>query len=120
MTQRNGVELNPPPQFLTNFSGRSTAVTLDPVAYITLLVRSNTTDPALWPPGMQEGATALARVRKIEHNCIAKHGEFDWEKLSPKLQDEYDSLCGLLDNLQDTGERIPFEKYKARRAAKQR
>ena len=100
-------ELRPAPEFVTAADGRATAVRLDPIAYITLLVWGNITDPALWPPGKQEGAAALARVRAIEKRCIARHGHFDWEKLSPKLQDEYDGLCGLLDRLQDTGERIP-------------
>jgi hypothetical protein len=57
---------------------------------------------------MQEGARARARVRKIEAHCIRRHGGFDWEKLSPKLQDEYDALCVLLDRLRDTGESIPL------------
>ena len=102
------LELKPPPRFVTKANGKPGSVALDPVAYVTLLVRANVTDPALWPPGMQEGATALARVRAIEKRCIAKYGGFDWEKLSPRLQDEYDSRCALLDRLTDTGERIPL------------
>jgi hypothetical protein len=98
---------------------KPTAVTLDTVAYITLLVKANITDPALWPPGMQEGAAALARVREIERECITQHGEFDWEQLPEAVQDEYDSRCALLDRLQDTGERIPWEVYKARRQENQ-
>ena len=78
------------------------------MTYITLLVQANVTDPAPWPLGMEKGATALKRVREIEANCIARHGEFDWEKLPETTQDEYDSLCALLDQLQDTGERIPL------------
>jgi hypothetical protein len=45
-----------------------------------------------------------SRIRQIESDCIAKYGEFDWERLSLELQDEYDSLCILLDELQDTEE----------------
>jgi hypothetical protein len=116
---QTSLELRPPPKFVTHANGKAAAVTLDPVAYVTLLIRANVTDPALWPPGMQEGAAALARVRSIERKCTAKHGVFDWEKLSPKVQDEYDGLCAVLDRLQDTGERIPFEAYKARRAENQ-
>ena len=98
--------LSTPPQFVTDVDDTPTAVTLDPVAYVTLLVRANITDPTLWPPGMEEGATALARVREIERDCIAQHGEFDWEELPVSMQDEYDSRCSLLDRLQDTGEGI--------------
>lgn len=96
------------PHFSTDSSGKPTGVTLSTMTYITLLVQANVTDPAPWPPGMEKGATALKRVREIEANCIARHGEFDWEKLPETTQDEYDSLCALLDQLQDTGERIPL------------
>ena len=94
------------PQFSTDAESKPKAVTLSTVAYITLLVRADATDPSLWPLGMEEGAVALRRVREIETECIAKLGEFDWEKLPETVQDEYDSLCALLDRLQDTGERI--------------
>jgi hypothetical protein len=104
------------PDFKTNAAGTASAVLLDPAAYVTLLVRGNITEPSVWPPGMQQGAAALARVRAIERRCIARHGSFDWEKLSPRLQDEYDSLCALLDQLQDAGERVSLKSYKARRA----
>lgn len=113
------LELKPPPPFTTDAEGKPTAVTLDTIAYIALLVRANATDPALWPPGMENGAAWLARVRQIEADCIAQHGEFDWEKLPAAVQNEYDDLCALLDRLQDTGERIPFEVYKARRKENQ-
>jgi hypothetical protein len=91
---------------------------LDTPAYITLLVRSNVTNPTLWPPGMKKGAKCLARVRQIEADCIAQHGEFDWERLPTALQDEYDGLCALLDRLQDRGQRISLEAYLARRKEK--
>jgi hypothetical protein len=100
------LELENPPQFTTDAEGKPTAVTLDTLSYIALLVRANVTTPALWPPGMEKGAAALKRVRQIEADCIAKHGEFDWEKLPEAVQDEYDGLCALLDDLQDTGERV--------------
>jgi hypothetical protein len=89
--------------------GNPTTVTLDISTYIDLLVKANVTDPALWPPAMKGGASALARIREIEAECIARHGEFDWEKLPESVQDEYDSLCAFLDNLRDTGERIPLQ-----------
>lgn len=44
-------------------------------------------------------AKVLKRIRKIESDCIAQYGEFDWEKLTEDLQDEYDRLCILLDEL---------------------
>ena len=113
------IKLRQPPQFSTTDDGKPTEVTLSTVGYITLLIRANVIDLALWPPWMKEGAAALARIRQIEADCIAQHGEFDWEKLSEAVQDEYDGLCALLDRLQDTGERIPFEVYKARRKENQ-
>lgn len=58
---------------------------------------------------MKNGAKMLTRVRQIEEECIAQHGEFDWEKLPPDIQDEYDILCVKLDELCDTGERISWE-----------
>jgi hypothetical protein len=94
-----------PPQFTTDARGNTIGVKLDTVGYVTLLVRANVTDPELWPPGMQDGARALGRVRQIEADCVAQHGEFDWEKLPGDIQDEYDALCVALDRLQDTGER---------------
>jgi hypothetical protein len=116
--RKTSVHLEPAPRFATKGDGKATAVTLHPVAYIALLVEANVTDPELWPPGMQAGAAWLARIRAIERKCIAKHGEFDWEKLSARLQNEYDDLSALLDRLQDTGERIPLRDL-LRREAKQ-
>ncbi len=109
------LELKPPPQFATDADGKPTAVTLGTIAYIKLLVRANVTDPALWPPRMEKGAAWLARVRQIEVDCIAQHGEFDWEKLPEAVQNEYDSLCLSLDELQDIGEWVTWEDYKVRR-----
>jgi hypothetical protein len=103
-----------PLQFTTDSKGKHTAVTLSVKSYVTLLVQANVTDPELWPPGFKEGATALARVREIESECIAQHGEFDWEKLTPAVQDEYDILCVSLDDLQDDDGRVAWEEYKAR------
>jgi len=102
------VDLTSLPQFTTDAEGKPKAVTLETAAYIALLVKASITDPTLWPPGMEKGATALARVRQIEAECLAQYGEFDWEKLPEAVQDEYDGLCALLDSLQDTGERIPL------------
>ena len=94
------------PKFSGDASGKPKTVTLSTVAYITLLVRANVIDSSLWPTGMEEGAAVLRRVREIEVECITKRGEFDWENLAKSVQDEYDSLCTLLDRLQDTGERF--------------
>jgi hypothetical protein len=118
--RKTSVQLEPAPRFVTKGDGKATAVTLDPLAYVTLLVKANVTDPDLWPPGMQAGAAWLARIREIERKCIANHGEFDGDKLSARVQNQYDDLCALLDRLRDTGERIPFRDYKARRAKTQR
>lgn len=101
-------------QLLTE-EGRGKTVAVDLPTYISLLIKANVTDPELWPPGMEEGAKALARIREIETRCIKEHGEFDWGKLPPEIQDEYDNLCALLDRMQEVGEPIPWESYKARR-----
>lgn len=101
------------PEFAIDAGGKTTAVTLGVKSYVALLVQANVTDPEIWPPGFKEGATALARVHEIESECIAQHGEFDWEKLVPTIQDEYDTLCVLLDDLQDDGGRVTWEEYKA-------
>jgi hypothetical protein len=108
-------EAAPTLEVLTDTEGKPTNVTLDIPTYINLLVRTNMTDPAFWPPQMRDGAKALARVRQIEADCIAEHGEFDWEKLAEDVQDEYDSLCCELNEMQDTGEWMSWEDYKRKR-----
>lgn len=102
-----------PLQFTLDPHGQPTAVTLEVRAYIALLIQANVTDPDLWPPGFKDKASSLARIREIESDCVAQHGEFDWERLSLALQDEYDSLCATLDSLQDGGERASWEVYKS-------
>ncbi len=94
------------PLFTGQTEGVSPMVTLRAADYVALLVRAGVTDPTLWPPEMQEGASALARVRQIEADCEAQTGAFDWELLPSEVQDEYDRLGARLDDLQDTGERI--------------
>ncbi len=61
------------PKFATDEQGKSVVV-LDRASYIALLIRSNVTDPTYWLPGTEEGAKALAPIRQIEHECIAKYG----------------------------------------------
>ncbi len=100
--------VQPPPRFVRRSNGRTKHVTLEPAAYVQLLIRANITNPAAWPPGMQQGAAWLKRIRQIEQQCVRRHGEWDWEKLSSKLQDEYDDNCAMLDQLLDTGERFPL------------
>lgn len=80
---------------------RSMAVMIEVSAaeYVGLLVKSGVTEPERWPEQAREGAALLARIRQIEADCRAQHGEWDWELLSEDLQDEYDSTCGLLDQL---------------------
>jgi hypothetical protein len=99
-------------EIILDSKGNYSTVTLDTSAYIKLLVKANITDRAFWPSEMEEGADALLRIRQIESDCIAKYGEFDWERLSLEIQDEYDSLCILLDELLDTEEPITLEEYK--------
>jgi hypothetical protein len=47
----------------------------------------------------ERAAELLLRIRHIEADCRAQHGEWDWEKLSPAEQDEYDAACIDLDEL---------------------
>ncbi|MBV9851853.1 MAG: hypothetical protein JO250_19475 [Armatimonadetes bacterium] len=94
--------------FFTEADDAPPRVTLRAADYVALLVQAGVTDPALWPPERREGAAALARVRQIEADCTAQQGAFDWERLPPELQNEYDRLSALLDGLQDTGEHIPL------------
>lgn len=101
-----------PPQFNLDADGKSSTVTLRAKVYITLLIRADVTDPALWPPGFDAGAAALARVREIESECADKQGKFDWEKLPPELQDEYDALSVSLDSLQEGDSHTAWESYK--------
>jgi mRNA-degrading endonuclease RelE of RelBE toxin-antitoxin system len=69
----------------------------------------NNHDPVAQEKVVQEkGMHLLQHIRQIEADCIAQQGEFDWEKLPEELRAEYDDLCALLDQLRDTGERIPF------------
>ena len=88
------------PRFDLDSQGKATAAMLEVRSYIALLVRANVTDSELWPPGFRQGAAALDRVRKIEADSAAEMGQFDWEKLPPDLQDEYDLLTVQLDRLQ--------------------
>jgi hypothetical protein len=76
-----------------------TLVLLTQEDYLDLLVRSNVTDPDSWPPGKQDGAKLLERIRAIEQNCVKEHGKWDWELLSEDLQDEYDGSCIELSKL---------------------
>jgi hypothetical protein len=68
---------------------------------VELLLAANVTDAALWPAVAREGARLLARIREIEAQCIAAHGEFDWEQLDEDTQDEYDGLSVRLNKLRD-------------------
>ena len=101
------------PRFGKDPEGKSGTVTLDLRSYLNLLVKADVTDPHLWPPGLQDGAAALARIRQIEADCKSQHGEFDWEKLSPVVQDEYDSLSCALDSLREDAPPVRWEAYKA-------
>jgi len=74
-------------------------IEVDAAEYVGLLVKSGVTDPARWPEQAREGAALLARIREIEAQGRAEHGEWDWELLSAELQDEYDDLCAQLDQL---------------------
>lgn len=89
------------PRFDKDPERESGTVTPDLRSHFMLLVKADATDPHLWPPGLQEGAAALARIRQIEADCKSQLGEFDWEKLSQVAQDEYDNLGSALDSLRE-------------------
>jgi hypothetical protein len=97
------------PHFAINASGQAQAVTLNPHNYVKLLVDARETDPACWPPGMEEVAGMVARVQEIEDQCVAKHGDFAPEKLARKVQDEYMDLHLALDAISE-GETAEFIK----------
>ena len=81
--------------------------------YIELLVKANVLDEESWPPDYRQGAKHLARIREIERECREKHGKWDWELISPELQDEYDDMCALLDQMRDDGEGMDWENVRA-------
>jgi hypothetical protein len=97
------------PQFELDQAGKPASVRLATQDYIRLFVEANITDSSLWPPGYEQGARLLERIREIEAECIRRYGAFDWELLPEALQDEYDDLCALLDRMQDTGERFTVD-----------
>jgi hypothetical protein len=82
--------------------------------YIELLVKANVLDEEFWPPDHKHGAKYLARIREIERECAKKHGKWDWELISPELQDEYDDTCALLDRMRysDDSEDMDWEEFK--------
>ena len=82
-------------------------ITVDLDKYLDLLIEKDVFDPEQWPEGMQAGAGLLRRIREIERDCIAKHGEFDFDQLAPQLQDEYDNARIDLDDLLETADEQP-------------
>ncbi|MDQ2687216.1 MAG: hypothetical protein M3Y28_05040 [Armatimonadota bacterium] len=102
------LELLKRPAFTQEAQNAPGLVILRSAAYVTLLIQANETDAALWPPEMQHGAVALARLRQMERDSSDHHGAFDWAQLPLEQQDEYDHLSALLDDLQDDGERLPL------------
>lgn len=89
------LDLHTLPRFGASADGKED-VTLAARDWARVLVRLDCTDPALWPPALAAGAGLLSRIRLIEADCISAHGGFDWEKLTPELQDEYDGTCADL------------------------
>lgn len=77
-------------------------IEVDAAEYVGLLVKSGVTDPARWPEQVRAGAALLSRIRQIEAEGRAQHGEWDWELIGEELQDEYDSACGEPDALRRT------------------
>ncbi len=86
-------------------------MTLTPETYVKLLVGANVTNPLFWPPGLEEGAAKLARLRQIESDNQSQIGAFDWESLPAEIQDEYDGLCVSLDSYQVPNGNATWEAY---------
>ncbi len=103
MEMETTIDFDVSPKFNSVTNGKATRVTLEAWDYCRLLIRANVTDPALWPTGYEEAARAFATVRRLEAKCIAEHGEWDWEKLSPEEQDEYDSAVAVLSYAEGRG-----------------
>lgn len=95
----------------TDEQSKQVTAILAMVDYLDLLIRASETDPSYWPEGKKHGATLLQRLREIEGDCIRQHGVFDWEKLPPALQEEYDALRLQLDELRDDGTRVDFSQW---------
>lgn len=89
------------PTFSCNVPEKSQEVTLKRENYVKLLVDARVTDPACWPPGLEEVAAMIERVRDIEEACVEKYGDFDPEKLSAQVQDEYMDLHLVIDAIQE-------------------
>lgn len=107
----NNPEKSIPPNFTKNREGKATKVTLTPETYIKLLVKANVTNPSFWPPGLEEGAENLARLRQIESDYRSKEGGFDWESLPAEIQDEYDVLCVSMDSYHGPMEKAAWEVF---------
>jgi len=103
------ITLDRPPRLTTNADGKPTDVLLDASTYIRLLINANIKDKELWPPNMEYATNALERIGQIESECISQYGEFDWEKLTEKEQDEYDSLCLILDELRNNSDAMEYK-----------
>ncbi|PKB64712.1 MAG: hypothetical protein BZY80_02040 [SAR202 cluster bacterium Io17-Chloro-G2] len=111
----DSLETSHPPSFAKNRAGKATKVTLTPETYVKLLVEANVTNPLFWPPGLEEGAAKLARLRQIESDNQSKNGGFDWESLPGEIQGEYDALSVSLDSYQEPNDDTDWEDYKAQR-----
>lgn len=109
----SSLETSHPPSFAKNRAGKATKVTLTLETYVKLLVEANVTNPLFWPPGLEEGAAKLARLRQIESDNQSQKGAFDWESLPAEIQDEYDALCVSLDSYQDSNDATHWEDYQA-------
>ena len=89
------------PEFEGPPTDRAQEVKLTREKYVQLLVDARETDPGCWPPGLEDAARMLERAREIEELGASKHGVFDPNRLSKKLQDEYFQIHLALDDLQD-------------------
>ena len=108
-------ETSQPPNFTTNRAGKPTKVILTPENYIRLLGKANETNPSFWPPGSEEGAAKLKRLRQIESEYQPQEGRFDWESLPAEIQDEYDGLSIALDLFQEPSGNASWDEYQAKR-----
>jgi len=108
-----GTDLHP--SFQESAEGKVTGVLLEPQMYALLLAKANVLDARAWPPEFRQGAEYLSRIREIEAECIATCGEWDFDRLSDELQDEYDSAIVCLEMLVEPEPSVTLEEARASR-----
>jgi len=88
-------------------------ITIDLDSYLELLIEKDVFDADSWPEGMRAGAELLRRIREIEQQCVAEHGQFHCDHLAPGVEDDYLSAVSALERLiEPDDDLIPWEEFK--------